>query len=101
MKVILPIAGKGTRLLPITRHVPKAIVKVAGRPVMDYVMDKLEGLDIEELIIITGHLKEHVEEYVTANYDRPARFVGSPFVNFAEGPEVHSRLHGPQGKLAP
>jgi glucose-1-phosphate thymidylyltransferase len=50
-------------------------VRVAGRPVMDYVMDKLEGLDIDELIIITGHLKEQVERYVTTHYDRPARFV--------------------------
>jgi glucose-1-phosphate thymidylyltransferase len=75
MKVILPVAGKGTRLLPVTREVPKPLVRVAGRPVLDYVMDRLEPLDIEELIFITGHLKEAVEEYVTANYDLPARFV--------------------------
>ena len=75
MKVILPLAGKGTRLLPLTRHVPKPLVRVAGKPVMDYVMDTVDGLDIEELIIITGHLKGQVEEYVTAHYDRPARFV--------------------------
>lgn len=75
MKVILPLAGKGTRLLPLTKHVPKPLVRVAGRPVMDYVMDTLDGLDIEELIIITGHLKEQVEKYVTTHYDRPARFV--------------------------
>ncbi len=75
MKVVLPVAGKGTRLLPLTREVPKPLVTVAGRPVMDYVVDKLEGLDVEEMIFITGHLKEQVEEYVTANYDFPARFV--------------------------
>ena len=75
MKVILPVAGKGTRLLPVTREVPKPLVRVAGRPVLDYVIDRLEPLDIEELIFITGHLKETVEEYVTANYDLPARFV--------------------------
>ena len=75
MKVIIPLAGKGTRLLPLTRHVPKPLVKVAGRPVMDYVMDKLEGLDVEELIIITGHLKEQVERYVRTHYRQPARFI--------------------------
>ena len=75
MKVIIPLAGKGTRLLPLTRHVPKPLVKVAGRPVMDYVMDKLEGLDVEELIIITGHLKEQVEQYVRTHYRQPARFI--------------------------
>ena len=75
MKVIIPLAGKGTRLLPLTKRTPKPLIKVAGRPVMDYVMDKLEGLDVEELIFITGHLKEQVEAYVRSHYRQPARFI--------------------------
>jgi len=71
MKVILPVAGKGTRLLPITRHTPKPLIRVAGRPVLDYVMDKLEDLDVEELIFITGHLKEQIETFVEDRYDIP------------------------------
>ena len=63
MQVIIPLAGKGTRLRPHTHLVPKPLLKVAGRPVMDWVMDRLEGLDITELIFITGHLKEQVEEF--------------------------------------
>jgi glucose-1-phosphate thymidylyltransferase len=75
MKVILPVAGKGTRLLPLTKHVPKPLVRVAGRPVLDYVIDKLAGLDVEELIFVTGHLKEQIEAYAQATYDVPSRFV--------------------------
>ncbi len=75
MKVILPVAGKGTRLLPITRHVPKPLVRVAGRTVLDYVIDTLSGLDVEELIFITGHLKDAVEAYARSEYDLPSRFV--------------------------
>ena len=75
MKVVIPVAGKGTRLLPLTNHVPKPLIRVAGRPVMDYVIDKLDGLDIEELIFITGHLKDQVESHVTKNYSLPSRFV--------------------------
>jgi glucose-1-phosphate thymidylyltransferase len=75
MKVIVPLAGKGTRLLPLTKRVPKPLVKVAGRPIMDYVMDTVRGLDVEELIVITGHLKETVERYVVEHYDVKARFV--------------------------
>jgi glucose-1-phosphate thymidylyltransferase len=76
MKVIMPMAGKGTRLLPLTKRVPKPLVNVAGRPVMDYVMDALRRAgQLEELIIITGHLKEKVEAYVRKNYDIPARFI--------------------------
>jgi glucose-1-phosphate thymidylyltransferase len=75
VKVIVPLAGKGTRLLPLTKRVPKPLVKVAGRAVMDYVMDKVSGLDVDELIVITGHLKDVVERYVVEHYDVRARFV--------------------------
>jgi glucose-1-phosphate thymidylyltransferase len=75
MKIIVPLAGKGTRLLPLTRRVPKPLVHVAGRPVMDYVMDTVAGFDVEELIVITGHLKDDVERYIRAQYGVPARFV--------------------------
>jgi len=75
MKVILPVAGKGTRLLPLTKEIPKPLVRVAGRPVLDYVVDKLSSLHVEELIFITGHLKEAIEHYVKTSYDVPARFV--------------------------
>jgi glucose-1-phosphate thymidylyltransferase len=75
MQVIIPLAGKGTRLRPHTNLVPKPMLKVAGRPVMDYVMDRLEGLPVSELIFITGHLKEQVEAYATTRYSIPSRFV--------------------------
>ena len=75
MKVIVPLAGKGTRLLPLTKRVPKPLVRVAGRPVMDYVMDAVKGLDVEELIVITGHLKDVVERYIVEHYPVKARFV--------------------------
>lgn len=75
MQVIIPLAGKGTRLRPHTHLVPKPMLKVAGRPVMDYVMDRLEGLPVSELIFITGHLKEQVEAYATSRYKIPSRYV--------------------------
>src|SRR2546426_4645213 len=75
MKVIVPLAGKGTRLLPLTKRVPKPLVHVAGRPVMDYVMDTVKGFDVDELIVITGHLKDIVERYIVTHYEVPAKFV--------------------------
>jgi len=75
VKVIVPLAGKGTRLLPLTKRVPKPLVHVAGRPVMDYVMDTIAGFDVEELLVITGHLKADVERYIRTHYRVPARFV--------------------------
>lgn len=75
MQVIIPLAGKGTRLRPHTHLVPKPMLKVAGRPVMDWVMDRLDGLGVTELIFITGHLKEVVEAYAKDRYGYPCRFI--------------------------
>jgi glucose-1-phosphate thymidylyltransferase len=76
MKVIIPLAGKGTRLRPHTHLVPKPMLKVAGRPVMSYVMDDVMRLgDIEEVIYITGHLKERVESYARGAWPVKSTFV--------------------------
>ena len=75
MQVIIPLAGKGTRLRPHTHLVPKPMLKVAGRPVMDWVMDRLAGLDVTELIFITGHLRDQVEAYASGRYGIPCRYI--------------------------
>jgi glucose-1-phosphate thymidylyltransferase len=97
VQVIIPLAGKGTRLRPHTHLVPKPLIKVAGRPVLDWVMDRLEGLDVEELIFITGHLKEQVEAYVRARYRIPCRFIEQKVQDGTAG-AVHiarPHVHGP------
>ncbi|HEX4682348.1 MAG TPA: sugar phosphate nucleotidyltransferase, partial [Gemmatimonadaceae bacterium] len=76
MKVIIPLAGKGTRLRPHTHITPKPMLKIAGKPVIDYVMEDLERLgDVEQVIYITGHLKEKVEEYARKTYPFPSVFI--------------------------
>jgi glucose-1-phosphate thymidylyltransferase len=76
MKVIIPLAGKGTRLRPHTYRVPKPMLKVAGKPVMSYVMDDVMQLgNIEQVVYITGHLKETVEAYARTAYPAPSVFV--------------------------
>jgi len=51
------------------------MLKVGGRPVMDWVMDRLEGLAVSELIFITGHLKEQAEAYSKGRYGIPCRYI--------------------------
>jgi glucose-1-phosphate thymidylyltransferase len=97
MQVIIPLAGKGTRLRPHTHLVPKPLIRVAGRPVMDWVMDRLEGLPVEELIFITGHLKEQVETYVERRYRIASRFVEQKVQDGTAGAINLARplVHGP------
>ena len=76
MKVIIPLAGKGTRLRPHTHITPKPMLKIAGKPVIDYVMEDLQRLgNVEQVIYITGHLKEKVEEYARTKYPFDAVFI--------------------------
>ena len=76
MKVIIPLAGKGTRLRPHTHITPKPMLKIAGKPVIDYVMEDLERLgNVEQVIYITGHLKEKVEEYTRTKYPFDSVFI--------------------------
>jgi glucose-1-phosphate thymidylyltransferase len=76
MKVIIPLAGKGTRLRPHTHVTPKPMLRVAGKPVMDYILEDLARLGtVEQVIYVTGHLKEKVEQHVREALDVPSVFV--------------------------
>jgi glucose-1-phosphate thymidylyltransferase len=68
VKVVIPLAGKGTRLRPHTYATPKPLLHVGGRPVMSYILDDLLELGVEEAVFITGYLKETIEEYIRTEY---------------------------------
>jgi glucose-1-phosphate thymidylyltransferase len=75
MKVVIPLAGFGTRLRPHTYTKPKPLVNVAGKPVLGHILDKLLDLEIEEIIFIVGYLGQQIENYVETHYRFNARFV--------------------------
>jgi glucose-1-phosphate thymidylyltransferase len=77
MKVIIPLAGKGTRLRPHTHLVPKPMLKIAGKPVMDYILEDLEKMGgVDQVVYVTGHLKEKVEAHARNDFaSLPAVFV--------------------------
>ncbi|HEX6938905.1 MAG TPA: sugar phosphate nucleotidyltransferase [Longimicrobiales bacterium] len=86
MKVVIPLAGKGTRMRPHTYITPKPLLKVADKPVMSYILDDLETLGVEEIVFITGYLKEKIEEYIRAEYPGfRAHFVEQPVQNGTAG----------------
>ena len=68
MKVIIPLAGKGTRLRPHTYVTPKPLIKVGGKTVMSYILDDLRKLGVTEGVFITGYLKEKIEDYMKREY---------------------------------
>jgi len=68
MKAVIPLAGKGTRLRPHTHHTPKPLLKVAGKPVLAYILDDLIDVGVEEIVFIVGYLRDTVEEWIHAEY---------------------------------
>ncbi|MBN1438312.1 MAG: NTP transferase domain-containing protein [Anaerolineales bacterium] len=77
MKVILPMAGFGTRLRPLTWSKPKPLVQVAGKAILGHVLDMFCRLpDLEEAVFIVGFLGDQVQEYVHRTYpDLKAHYV--------------------------
>ncbi len=75
IKVVIPVAGKGTRMRPHTHTKPKPLLHIAGKPVIDHIIDMVEELDVSEYIFITGYMKESIEDHIKSNYDFKARFV--------------------------
>lgn len=55
--------GRGTRLWPLTEHVPKPMIQVAGRPILDRIITHLVGYGIEDIYLSIGYLGERIEEY--------------------------------------
>jgi len=94
MKVIIPLAGKGTRLRPHTHVTPKPMLKIAGKPVIDYVMEDLERLgEVEQVVYITGHLKDKVEEYARRKFPFDAVFIEQKVQDGTAGAVALARGH--------
>ncbi len=69
MKVILPVAGKGTRLRPHTHTKPKSLVQVAGKAVIDYILEELSILkDVDKYIFIVDENGSEVKKYIEDRY---------------------------------
>lgn len=62
MQCVILAAGKGTRLRPLTEHTPKPLVKVAGKTLIDHIVEALPSA-VDELIIVTGYLGEQIREH--------------------------------------
>jgi MurNAc alpha-1-phosphate uridylyltransferase len=68
-KAMVLAAGYGTRLKPLTDRMPKPLIPVAGKPMIEYALDKLRAYGIQEIIINVSHLKEQLTAYLSAVND--------------------------------
>ncbi len=64
MKAMILAAGRGTRLRPLTDRIPKALVPLAGRPLLEHLILRLKSFGVDEIIINVHHLAEQIIEFV-------------------------------------
>jgi len=62
-KAVLPVAGLGTRLLPATKSIPKELIPIVDRPLIQYAVDEAREAGIEQIILVTGRGKSALEDY--------------------------------------
>ena len=75
MRAVLPVAGAGTRLRPHTHTTPKALVHVAGKPIIGHIIDVLLPVGVDEVILVVGRFGERIVDYVQRAYDLKVKAV--------------------------
>jgi glucose-1-phosphate thymidylyltransferase len=68
MKAVIPVAGVGTRLRPHTYTQPKALIPVAGKPIIAFIMDELLEAGVTSFVFIIGYLGEKIRDYIHSEY---------------------------------
>src|SRR5258708_36110384 len=62
-KVVIPAGGFGTRFLPQTKAMPKEMLPIVDKPVIQYVVEEAVASGIEDVIIVTGYVKRAIEDH--------------------------------------
>lgn len=108
-KVIIPVAGFGTRFLPVTKAMPKEMLPIIDKPVIQFLVEEAVASGIEDVILVTSHAKRAVEDHFDHNEDlerwlsatgkdsqlKEIRAIGK-MANF-----VYIRQKGPYGNATP
>ena len=98
MKAMILAAGKGTRVRPLTNEMPKPMIPIIGKPVMEYLIEELERHGFNEIVINVSHLPEKIESYF-GNGERFGVEIGYSFEGHIEDGEIKSEALGSAGGL--
>lgn len=68
-KIVIPVAGYGTRFLPFTKSIPKEMLPIIDRPIIQHIVEEAVEAGVEEVILITGYSKRAIEDYFDYNLE--------------------------------
>lgn len=68
-KAVIAAAGFGTRMLPQTKAIPKEMLPVVNKPVIQYIVEELVDSGVEDIVIVTGYHKRSIEDHFDSNFE--------------------------------
>ncbi|HXS36448.1 MAG TPA: sugar phosphate nucleotidyltransferase [Flavipsychrobacter sp.] len=68
MKAIIPVAGAGTKLRPLTYTQPKALIPLAGKTILSVIVDQLLDAGVKDFVFVIGYLGEKIQRYISKTY---------------------------------
>lgn len=71
-KAVIPAAGFGTRMLPATKSIPKEMLTIVDRPIIDYIVEEAFASGIEHVVIVTGRMKGAIEDHFDHHFELDA-----------------------------
>lgn len=78
MNCLFPVAGYGTRFLPVTKSIPKEMLTIVDKPLIQYAVEDARSAGIRNMVFVTGRGKRAVEDYFDCNYELESVIKGSP-----------------------
>ena len=76
-KAVLPVAGFGTRFLPATKAIPKEMLPIIDKPLIEYAVEEAVNAGIEEIIFVTSHTKIAIENHFDSNFELEEKLLKS------------------------
>src|SRR3982751_6354984 len=100
-KAVFPVAGLGSRFLPVTKASPKEMLPIVDKPLIQYAVEEAAAAGIRDMIFVTGRNKRAIEDHFDKAYElehelaardnvealRALRSVAPPGVSFSYGPQ--------------
>ena len=83
-KAVFPVAGLGTRFLPATKAIPKEMLPIIDKPLIEYAVEEAVNAGITEIIFITSHTKRAIEDHFDQNFELEEKLLNSGKKNFIE-----------------
>ena len=108
LKAVIPVAGLGMHMLPATKAIPKEMLPIVDKPMIQYIVDEIVAAGIKEILLVTHASKNAVENHFDTSYEleslrtaREASAAGGSAVHLSAGRDHYERASGRTFRFGP